>query len=136
MKKNNSKLLSFVNGLAPKIFSLLAAIVVFLLIEYFQIVDRKVVIPLNVILPSSQEIEPESLVPKTIEILISGSDSVVYLVEPDQIEAVADFSSVTEPGIARIPVSLNYEMDVFEKSEVVVTASKPVVRILFRSTDD
>ncbi len=136
MKKSNSKLVSFSSGIAPKIFALLGAIVVFFIIEYFQIIDRKVVIPLQVILPESQEIEPESLVPTNIEILISGSDSIVYLVEPDKIKATADFSNVTEPGIARIPVQLTYDMDVFDRAEIVVTAAKPVVRILFRSTDD
>lgn len=136
MKKNNNKLVSFTSGIAPKIFALLAAIVVFFIIEYFQIIDRKVVIPLEVILPESGEIEPESLVPTNIEILISGSDRLVYLVEPDKIQAVADFSKVTEPGIARIPVELKYDMDVFDRAEIIVTAAKPVVRILFRSTDD
>lgn len=131
MKKSN-KITSLVSHVTPKVFSLLAAIVVFLVIEYFQMIDRKVVIPLQVELPSESVLIAQSLIPDRVEVVISGSDKLVYLVEPDKIIAVADFSHITEPGIARVPVILNYDQDVFDSAELVVTATRPVVRILFK----
>lgn len=131
MKKSN-KMTSLISHVTPKVFSLLAAIVVFLVIEYFQMIDRKVVIPLRVELPSENLLVAQSLIPDRVEVVISGSDKLVYLVEPDKIIAVADFSHITEPGIARVPVILNYDQDVFDSAELVVTATRPVVRILFK----
>lgn len=131
MKKSN-KMTSLISHVTPKVFSLLAAIVVFLVIEYFQMIDRKVVIPLRVELPSENQLVAQSLIPDRVEVVISGSDKLVYLVEPDKIIAVADFSHITEPGIARVPVILNYDQDVFDSAELVVTATRPVVRILFK----
>lgn len=63
MKKNN-KLSLVVSNVTPKVFSLLAAIIIFLVVQYFQMVDRRVVIPLQVKLPESSVVVPESLVPK------------------------------------------------------------------------
>ncbi|NLZ67520.1 MAG: hypothetical protein GX903_00725 [Spirochaetales bacterium] len=131
MKKNN-KLSLVVSNVTPKVFSLLAAIIIFLVVQYFQMVDRRVVIPLQVKLPESSVVVPESLVPKSIEIVISGTDKLVYLVEPDKIVAIADFTDITEVGIARVPVTLLYDQDVFDSAELVVTATKPIVRILFK----
>ncbi len=131
MKKNN-KLSLVVSNVTPKVFSLLAAIIIFLVVQYFQMVDRRVVIPLQVRLPESSVVVPESLVPQNIEIVISGTDKLVYLVEPDKIVAIADFTDITEVGIARVPVTLLYDQDVFDSAELVVTATKPIVRILFK----
>lgn len=131
MKKNN-KLSLVVSNVTPKVFFLLAAIIIFLVVQYFQMVDRRVVIPLQVKLPESSVVVPESLVPKSIEIVISGTDKLVYLVEPDKIVAIADFTDITEVGIARVPVTLLYDQDVFDSAELVVTATKPIVRILFK----
>jgi hypothetical protein len=130
MKKNNV-FSSIVSNVTPKVLCLVAAIIVFLIIQYFQMIDRRVVIPLQVKLPDSSVLVPESMVPDSVEILISGSDKLVYLVEPDKIVAVADFSAISEPGIARVPVTLFYEQEVFDNAEMVVTAAKPIVRILF-----
>ena len=69
----------------PKIFSFLLAVAVVLIVEFSNISNRVVTIPLDVDLPSG--LRAESLVPDTVEIVISGSESLIYLVDPSQISA-------------------------------------------------
>lgn len=113
----------------PKIFSFLLAVVVVLIVEFSNISNRVVTIPLDVDLPSG--LRAESLVPDTVEIVISGSESLIYLVDPSQISAYADFSGVDNSGIARVPVVLDFNQDVFRESSISVKAQPSSVRILF-----
>lgn len=137
MKTNNSNKI-FTQLFAqwtPKVFALLVAIAIFLAVEYFGIADRRVTIPLSVDLPTSTAIEAESLVPDHIDIVISGDDALVYLVDPDSIIAHADFSRISSTGIARVPVELKYNQDVFKSGKIVVSSSPSVVRILFKAKE-
>ena len=68
-----------------------------------------------------------------MEIVISGSEDVIYLVDPSLVKAYADFSFVNNSGIARVPVVLDFNQDVFRKSSISVKAEPSSVRILFSS---
>lgn len=130
MKQN--KQFSLISNWMPKIFAFIIAILIYFLMMYTTLEDRTVTIPLHVILPTTNTIVPESLVPDSIEIVISGYDDLVYLVDPDTITAYADFSKVTDVGIARIPVELVYDEAIFKEGSVVITAKPSLVRILFK----
>ena len=88
-----------------------------------------VTIPLSVALPDG--LVAESLVPETVDIVISGSEQLIYLVDPSSINAYADFSDVDNSGIARVPVVLDFNQDVFRQSSISVKAQPSSVRILF-----
>ena len=126
--KQNIKIFS---SWGPKIFSFLLAIGVVLVVEFSNISNRVVTIPLDVSLPDN--LIAESLVPETVEIVISGSEDVIYLVDPSLVKAYADFSFVNNSGIARVPVVLDFNQDVFRKSSISVKAEPSSVRILFSS---
>ena len=126
--KQNIKIFS---SWGPKIFSFLLAIGVVLVVEFSNISNRVVTIPLDVSLPDN--LVAESLVPETVEIVISGSEDVIYLVDPSLVKAYADFSFVNNSGIARVPVVLEFNQDVFRKSSISVKAEPSSVRILFSS---
>ncbi len=126
--KQNIKIFS---SWGPKIFSFLLAIGVVLVVEFSNISNRVVTIPLDVSLPDN--LVAESLVPETVEIVISGSEDVIYLVDPSLVKAYADFSFVNNSGIARVPVVLDFNQDVFRKSSISVKAEPSSVRILFSS---
>ena len=96
-----------------KIFAFLLAVAVVLLVEFSNITNRVVTIPLNVTLP--ENLTAESLVPETVDIVISGSERLIYLVDPANINASADFSEVNSSGIARVPVVLDFNQDVFRQ---------------------
>ncbi len=113
----------------PKIFSFLIALFIVLSVRFMNVNDRVVTLPLDVVLPENYQ--AVSLVPETIDVVITGPDSIIYLVDPAEIEAKADFSSVSGPGIERVPVMLEYRDDIYTRDGLVVSASPSSVRILF-----
>ena len=122
---------SILSNWIPKILSLLLAMFIVLSVRIFNINDRVVILPLEVALPEG--LEPASLVPDTVEVAITGPDSIIYLVNPDEIKAYADFSLIDEPGIARVPVMLEYDHDIFTSDGLDISASPSTVRILFEN---
>lgn len=129
--KQNKVLSSILSNWIPKILSLLLAMFIVLSVRIFNINDRVVILPLEVALPEG--LEPASLVPDTVEVAITGPDSIIYLVNPDEIKAYADFSLIEEPGIARVPVMLEYDHDIFTSDGLDISASPSTVRILFEN---
>ena len=113
----------------PKIFSLLITLFIVLAVRFMNVNDRVVTLPLNVLLPEGYE--AVSLVPDTVEAVITGPDSIIYLVDPSEISASADFSSVSGSGIARVPVMLEYQENIYTRDGLVVSARPSSVRILF-----
>ena len=113
----------------PKIFSFLIALFIVLSVRFMNVNDRVVTLPLDVVLPENYQ--AVSLVPESIDVVITGPDSIIYLVDPAEIEAKADFSSVSGPGIERVPVMLEYRDDIYTRDGLVVSASPSSVRILF-----
>lgn len=113
----------------PKIFSLLIALFIVLAVRFMNVNDRVVTLPLHVLLPEGYE--AASLVPDTVEAVITGPDSIIYLVDPSEITASADFSSVSGSGIARVPVMLEYQENIYTRDGLVVSARPSSVRILF-----
>ena len=120
---------SILQNWIPKIFSFLTALFIVLAVRFMNVNDRVVTLPLDVILPS--DYQAASLVPDTVDAVITGSDSIIYLVDPSEITATADFSQVDGPGIVRVPVSLEYRDDVYTRDGLVVSARPSSVRILF-----
>ncbi len=129
--KQNKSFTSFLSTWVARIISLLLAIMIFGSIKYLNMSSRVVRIPLEVELPESTSIKAESLVPTYIDIVLSGDDKLIYLVDPDSIKASADFSDVISAGIARVPVILDYSEDLYMETSLVITADPDVVRILF-----
>ena len=127
--KQSKVISSVLSNWVPKVFSFLIALFIVIAIRFLNINDRVVTLPLEVTLPESYE--AVSLVPDTVDVVITGSDSIIYLVEPETIKASADFSSVSGPGITRVPVTLDYAGDIFTADGLTVSARPSSVRILF-----
>ena len=125
----NKILSSVLQNWIPKIFSFLIALFIVLAVRFMNVNDRVVTLPLEVILPENYA--AASLVPDTVEAVITGPDSIIYLVDPSAMTASADFSAVDGPGIVRVPVSLEYRDDVYTRDGLVVSARPSSVRILF-----
>ena len=77
--------LKFFSSWSAKVFSFLLAVAVVLIVEFSNISNRVVTIPLSVALPDG--LVAESLVPETVDIVISGSEQLIYLVDPSSINA-------------------------------------------------
>ena len=131
MKQNSKGLSSFISTWVPRVLCLFVAVIIFACVRYFIMGSRVVRIPLSVTLPQDSRYVAESLVPDYIDIVISGDDDLIYLVDPDSVSASADFSDVDTSGISRRSVRLEYERDVFEQTALTIRSDPDVVRILF-----
>ena len=131
MNQNSKGLSSFISTWVPRVLCLFVAIIIFACVRYFNMGSRVVRIPLSVTLPQDSRYVAESLVPDYIDIVISGDDDLIYLVDPDSVSASADFSDVDTSGISRRSVRLEYERDVFEQTALTIRSDPDVVRILF-----
>ncbi len=132
MKQRNKGFASFLSAWVPRMLALVLAFLIFAVVKYLNMTDRVITIPLSVTLPSSEVVVPESLVPSKTEIIISGNDELIYLIDATSITAEADFSQVTDSGISRVPVKVSYNKDVFLDVSLSVRANPDSVRILFR----
>jgi len=112
-----------------KMLSLVFALLVYLFITYSTLGSRVVTIPLVVNLPSN--LVAESLVPTSVQINIRGAEDIIYLVDPNAIEATIDFTFVKEPGIASSAIVLKYEQQVFNNAGISLVANPSDYRILF-----
>lgn len=130
--KSQNKLSSVLFGnWVAKVLSFLTAVLIVIAVRFLNVTDRVVTIPIDVTLPETSNVIPISLIPDTIDVIISGSEEIIYLVDPASITAYADFSFVAEPGISRTPVVLVYNDDVYTEAGLTVQAKPSTVRILF-----
>lgn len=127
---------SLLNNWVIKILSFMTAVFLVLAIRFMGINSRTVHIPLDVTLPDSSEYVPVSLIPDSIDIIITGDDSIIYLVDPSQITASADFSDVNNGEIERRNVVLEYDHDIFSKNSLTLQAKPATVRILFEEVSN
>lgn len=127
---------SLLNNWVIKILSFMTAVFLVLAIRFMGINSRTVHIPLDVTLPDSGEYVPVSLIPDSIDIVITGDDSIIYLVDPSQITASADFSDVNNGEIERRNVVLEYDHDIFSRNSLTLQAKPATVRILFEEVSN
>ena len=126
--KLNHKLIA---NWGAKVLSVVLALFVVLAIEFSTITNRVVTIPISVQLPPKGDYTPSSLVPTKINIVISGDEDVIYLVDPAEVHAHADFSNVSGGGIVQVPVLLEYNQNVYQRDSISLRADPSSVRILF-----
>ncbi len=129
MKTPNKFAASFLGNWIIKVLSFMTAVIIVLAVRFWNVNDRTVTIPLEVRLP--EDFIAVSLVPETVDVVISGSDKIIYLVEPSQIKAKADFSGVDDDGIARVRVAVEYNDDIYRTNGLTISVKPEVVRILF-----
>ena len=133
MIKQNKVLSGVFQNWIQKVFSILVALFLVVTMRFMNVNDRVVTLPLEVTLPDT--LVAASLVPDTVEIVISGPDSVIYLVEPSSIKARADFSAVTAAGIVRVPIEIDYAENIYTRDGMTVSSKPSSVRILFEAPE-
>lgn len=115
-----------------KVLSFVSAVAIVIAVRFLNVTDRTVTVPLTVLVAVDSPYEPVSLVPSSIDVVITGDDSVIYLVDPSLISASVNFADVAGEGIARRVVDLSYDEDIFTANGLTVSASPSTVRILFK----
>ena len=131
--QNKNKFSSAVFGnWVVKVFCFIAALAIVVAIRFLNVTDRVMTIPITVYINPQSQYEPVSLVPESVDVVISGDDDIVYLVDPSLITASVDFSDVGEEGIARRVVYLDYDNDIFSSYGLTIKSSPATIRILFQ----
>lgn len=133
--KNKISSVLFGNWVA-KVFSFIAALAIVVAVRFMNVAERVVTIPISVYIDANSEYEPISLIPESVNVVISGDDDIVYLVDPSLITASVDFSDVAGDGIARRVVYLDYDNDIFSSYGLTIRATPATIRILFQKDGD
>ena len=131
--QNKNKFSSAIFGnWVVKVFCFIIALGIVVAVRFLNVTDRVVTIPLTVYIDPQSKYEPVSLAPESVDVVITGDDDIVYLVDPSLITASVDFSDVGEEGISRRVVYLDYDNDIFSSYGLTIKSSPATMRILFK----
>ena len=86
----------FYNWQAKILCFLIAVLVYFVLVFSIQ-TSRKVTLPVEVIMPTTYE--AQSNVPKSVELVIQGTEDQIFMIDPAKISVSADFTTVNREGV-------------------------------------
>lgn len=114
----------------PKLISFILALCFFFLYLFSNNSSRIVTIPLDVYLPIGYQ--AESLIPNSVDLVISGNNDIIYLIDPNLIKAKADFSSIEKEGISTENIELEYDSKVFSKENISLNTKPATVKISFK----
>ncbi|HLW22320.1 MAG TPA: hypothetical protein VKZ39_03975 [Sphaerochaetaceae bacterium] len=115
-----------------KVISLLLAISVYLVISYATLDTRRVEVPLHVVVPVGYE--ATSTIPDSVTLVIRTDERYIGMIDPTAVTAIADFSAVSQDGVATVPVLLEADSS-FVDIEVSFTSEPELVKIFFRRLD-
>lgn len=103
--KTNKIMRSLLFNWPVKIFSLLLAVGIYMVVNYATLDTRRVEIPLQVIMPSGYE--ASSNVPESVTLHIRADERYIGMVDSSAINATADFSKVADEGAFSAPILLD-----------------------------
>lgn len=80
-----------------KIICLLLAILVYFVLLFSIQSSRSMTLPLKVTLPDGYK--AESTIPKSVELVIQGTEDQIFMIDPAKISVSADFTTVNREGV-------------------------------------
>jgi hypothetical protein len=90
-------------------------------------------IPLTVIEPAGYS--ATSTVDDSVQLIINGDRKYIYLINPESIRAIADFSSVRESGVAIRNVMLEYDDSLFD-IELTFSTNPQTIKIFYQENEN
>jgi len=130
----------FFQDWSVKMLCLVCAIVIYFMIGYVSFAQRVVEIPLELKLP--QGYYSQNIVPSSISLKMEGENSIIYLIAPNEIKAICDFSQVPENILEEsiqkkepleAKVNLIYDTGIIKVgSELTFTVEPDAVKVLFK----
>ncbi len=117
-----------------KIISLLTAVLLFFFVQFMQLEERSFTVPLRVEI--GNDVTIDSTYPKVVEVTVKGPQEDVFLIYPEDIEAVLELSDVTDAGMYLVPVTIR-RSEAFQSIEDVQLLVEPAnVRVHVKRGDD
>ncbi len=80
-----------------KIICLLLAVLVYFVLLFSIQSSRSMTLPLKVTLPDGYK--AESTIPKSVELVIQGTEDQIFMIDPTKISVSADFTTVNREGV-------------------------------------
>lgn len=80
-----------------KIICLLLAVLVYCVLLFSIQSSRSMTLPLKVTLPDGYK--AESTIPKSVELVIQGTEDQIFMIDPAKISVSADFTTVNREGV-------------------------------------
>ena len=80
-----------------KIICLLLAVLVYFVLLFSIQSSRSMTLPLKVTLPDGYR--AESTIPKSVELVIQGTEDQIFMIDPAKISVSADFTTVNREGV-------------------------------------
>lgn len=115
-----------------KVFSLLLAVSVYVVVNYATLDSRRVEIPLYVTMPVGYE--ATSTIPESVSLHIRADERYIGMIDPTAIRATADFTVVSEDGVASVPILLEASAS-YVDIEVSFTTDPDIVRVFFQKAE-
>jgi len=115
-----------------KVFSLLLAISIYLVVNYATLDQRSVEIPLHVVLPNTYV--ATSTVPDSVTLKIKADERYIGMVDTTAIKATVDYSMVDTEGVSSAPVVLAAEPSYFD-IEISFSTDPETIRIYFQKSE-
>lgn len=115
-----------------KVFSLLLAIGIYIVINYALLDTRVVEIPLQVVMPVAYE--ASSNVPTSVTLSMRADERYITMIDAAAVRAVADFSHVRAEGAFSAPIVLHAQKS-FVDMEVAFSTDPETIRIYFVKSD-
>ena len=88
-----------------KIICLLLAVLVYFVLLFSIQSSRSMTLPLSVTLP--KDYKAESTIPRSVELVIQGTEDQIFMIDPSMISVSADFSTVNREGVSYAVVEID-----------------------------
>lgn len=114
-----------------KVISFLLAVLVYFILVFSIQSSRTVSLPVEVVMP--KDYVATSNVPKSIDLVIQGTEDQIYLVDVSNITLKVDFSMVDRVGVSYATVQINMEdLSSYVDTSAISIYTKPSqVRVYF-----
>lgn len=126
-----SKTHGFFSDWQVKFICLILAVLVYFCFSFGMPSERKVTMPLSVILP--EDLKVTSIIPESVDVVVRGNESQIYMVDVSRIKLYADFSNVSNEGVASAPVVIDYSalLDYISIADLTIYTEPSLVKLYF-----
>ncbi|MDY4888309.1 MAG: CdaR family protein [Sphaerochaetaceae bacterium] len=138
--KTNSILHKLLSNWPMKLSCLIFAVCLVFIVRFSQYRNVVAEIPLQLILPEGYS--AQNKIDEKVELTIEGDSKMIYLINPMQVEAIADFSGVSQDNLDNsiktqtplvVQVDLVHDDGIIDLSEEIMMTSNPSrIKVLMR----
>ena len=129
MKQNKTR--GFFSDWQVKILCLIVAVLVYFSFSFGIPSERKVTMPLNIMLPEGLEVT--SNMPESVDVIVRGNEKQIYMVDVSRIKLYADFTDVKNEGVASVPVVIDYSelLDFISITDLTIYTDPSLIKLYF-----